>query len=494
MPRSKSYVTVTDMFCGAGGSSTGAVAAGGEVLLAMNHWKLAIETHNSNHPNTDHALADISQADPRYYPTTEILIASPECTAHSLSKGRKRKNLGQGHLWEQVIDPAEERSRATMWCVPRWCEHHNYQMVVVENVVDARLWVNWEAWLFAMHQQNYEHKEIYFNSMFAYPTPQSRDRLYVVFWKKGHRKPDLEFCPPAYCHQCSQEVAAVQAWKNPLRRFGRYGDRNQYIYVCPHGHGKVQPYYFPAASAIDWEWPSEKIGDRKRPLQSATLERILKGLKKFNGHRLAGAAQPQADVEPVPFIVRHYTGGAEHSLSVETPLPTVTTVDHNSLVQPFMVTLRRNHEGKSMDQPLDTFVAGGTHHGLVQPFLTSYYGNTSPSSTKDPVPTVPTVDRHALVQPFLVNYYTGRLSVSSTNEPVCTVSSQPRTYLAQPNQPLTVEECGFRMLQPHEIHKAMAFPEGYIVLGTKREKVKQYGNAVTPPVMKKILDRCLKTF
>ena len=147
-----------------------------------------------------------------------------------------------------------------------------------------------------------------------------------------------------------------------------------------------------------------------------------------------------------------------------------------------------------MDQPLDTFVAGGTHHGLVQPFLTSYYGNTSPSSTKDPVPTVPTVDRHALVQPFLVNYYTGRLSVSSTNEPVCTVSSQPRTYLAQPNQPLTVEECGFRMLQPHEIHKAMAFPEGYIVLGTKREKVKQYGNAVTPPVMKKILDRCLKTF
>jgi DNA (cytosine-5)-methyltransferase 1 len=28
----------------------------------------------------------------------------------------------------------------------------------------------------------------------------------------------------------------------------------------------------------------------------------------------------------------------------------------------------------------------------------------------------------------------------------------------------------------------MAFGDGYIVLGTNREKVRQYGNAVTPPV------------
>jgi len=39
----KSYVTVTDQFCGASGSSLGAVHAGCEVVLAMNHWELAIE-------------------------------------------------------------------------------------------------------------------------------------------------------------------------------------------------------------------------------------------------------------------------------------------------------------------------------------------------------------------------------------------------------------------------------------------------------------------
>jgi len=53
-----SYLTVTDQFCGAGGSSQGArklsekMGGGLEVKLAMNHWKLAIETHNTNFPET----------------------------------------------------------------------------------------------------------------------------------------------------------------------------------------------------------------------------------------------------------------------------------------------------------------------------------------------------------------------------------------------------------------------------------------------------------
>lgn len=38
------------------------------------------------------------------------------------------------------------------------------------------------------------------------------------------------------------------------------------------------------------------------------------------------------------------------------------------------------------------------------------------------------------------------------------------------------------MLKPPEIGRAMAFTDGYTVLGTQREKVRQYGNAVTPPV------------
>ncbi|PZS27705.1 MAG: DNA cytosine methyltransferase [Pseudonocardiales bacterium] len=39
----------------------------------------------------------------------------------------------------------------------------------------------------------------------------------------------------------------------------------------------------------------------------------------------------------------------------------------------------------------------------------------------------------------------------------------------------------FRMLEPAEVGRGMAFHDGYTVLGSKRDRVRQYGNAVTPP-------------
>src|ERR1700730_15981736 len=103
------------MFCGAGGSTTGATVAGARVFLAINHWKRAIETHNTNYPAVTHALTDLHKASPRRFPTTTILMASPECTAHPLAKGRKRKEQGQMALWESgepdLQAEAEERSR-----------------------------------------------------------------------------------------------------------------------------------------------------------------------------------------------------------------------------------------------------------------------------------------------------------------------------------------------------------------------------------------------
>ncbi len=35
-----SYVSVTDLFCGAGGSSQGAADAGTEIRTALNHWQV----------------------------------------------------------------------------------------------------------------------------------------------------------------------------------------------------------------------------------------------------------------------------------------------------------------------------------------------------------------------------------------------------------------------------------------------------------------------
>lgn len=517
-----SYLTVTDQFCGAGGSSAGAVAAGLEVKLALNHWQLAVETHSTNFRETMHDCTDISASDPRRYPSTDILITSPECTNHSLAKGKARKYQQQLDLFGKVtIDPAEERSRATMWDVPRFAEYHQYRIIIVENVVDARHWATWDAWLHAMDLLGYDHHVVYFNSMFAYPTPQSRDRMYVVFWRKGNHKPDLDFRPPAYCPKCERNVEAVQAWKK--QRWGRY--KKQYIYVCMHCQSTVEPYYYCAANAIDWSLPAPRIGDRPKPLKEKTLKRIRAGLEKFghqpvmvdtihsaNGHentmtwpttvanrtqigqathglitppfiadlahnRSQGArCYSTADVAPTqtsyqtlalvtpPFLVS-LNHSSDRLNSVADPCPTVMTQVVPSLaIPPYLIDLRGANAPKGIGDALSTVCASGNHHGIVMPFIASYYGTDTLSSVADAVPTVVTVDKHALVMPPFPD-----------------------------GEVPAVEDCGFRMLQPHEIQKAMAFADDYVILGNGREKVKQLGNAVTPPVMKMLIERCIES-
>jgi len=521
-----SYLTVTDQFCGAGGSSSGATAAGVEVKIAMNHWQMAIDTHSTNFPNAAHDCTDISACNPRRYPSTDILIASPECTNHSMAKGKSRKDQMQPDLFGKVtIDPAEERSRATMWDVPRFAEYHDYRIIIVENVVDARQWVMWDAWLHAMQSLGYDHKCVYFNSMFAHPTPQSRDRLYVVFWKIGNRAPNLEFTPLAHCQRCERNVGSVQAWKNN-KNAGRY--KKQYVYVCPKCNTTLAPYYHCAANAIDWSIPAQRIGDRPKPLKAKTMKRIQAGLSKFGSqpfmadtvHSARGdrdgdmawlwsapdrtqigqntkalitppmvvdlahnksesqRAYPMTDPAPTqtsyqtmgmvvpPYIIEMY--GKSHFRSIDDPFGTMTSnIHHGVVLEPFLADLRGENAPKSIVDALSSFCAGGQHHGLVLPFVASYYGTMNFSQVDDALPTIVTKERHAVVVP---PYH---------------------RYLTQHGQTPSIDDCGFRMLHPHEIQKAMAFPLEYVVLGNGRQKVKQLGNAVTPPVMEMIIRRCV---
>lgn len=99
-----SYFSVTDLFCGAGGSSLGATQAcrgdrGVQIRIAVNHWRKAVDSHAANFHDTDHDCADISQVHPSRYPRTSILIASPECTNYTRAKGKKRKDLYEADLW-----------------------------------------------------------------------------------------------------------------------------------------------------------------------------------------------------------------------------------------------------------------------------------------------------------------------------------------------------------------------------------------------------------
>ncbi len=56
-----------------------------------------------------------------------------------------------------------------------------------------------------------------------------------------------------------------------------------------------------------------------------------------------------------------------------------------------------------------------------------------------------------------------------------------------------VNACTFRMFTPVEIGLTMAFPAGYRTVGPKRDVVRAFGNAVTPPVARLLGERLRPT-
>lgn len=483
-------VTITDMFCGAGGSSTGAVQAGATVVMAINHWKRAIETHNTNHPQTKHALTDLFIADPHRFPRTDILIASPECTSHTLAKGKKRKGVDlQETLFEDLETPGErtkrdmeERSRCTMWTPLQWAETHNYAAVIMENVVDIHLWGPFEGWKHAWDGLGYRLQFVYLNSMFAHPTPQSRDRVYIIATKKKNPLPNMEITPTAYCRRCEHDVASIQSWKNPSKKYGKY--KKQYVYCCPQCGKEVVPYYYAAANAIDWSQPAPRIGNRKKPLEQKTIERIAYGLQKFYGdpfvtqvNKTTLRAQSLLDevlptqtgdngvamVQPFSFCMNH-SQKANFTALLQEPGGTQTTWDDRALVVPpaFILDHIAEYRPRAITDPLSTLCASGNHQSLATPPTQEWivaYQNDRLTTPEEAIPTVTTLSRHALL----------------THD--------------GPVHEIAVEDCGFRMLTPDEIKRGMAFPDDYILTGTRREQVKQAGNAVTPPAMKLLVER-----
>lgn len=547
-------ITAVDFFCGAGGSSTGLVAAGIEVKGAANHWALAIETHNTNHPETEHYLDDLQVAHASRFPRADIAWFSPSCTNHSLAKGRKRKGIAQLDLWgESGVDPSEEKSRATMREVVEFTEYHRYAAVIVENVVDIRHWQWYDEWLTAMLNMGYEHKVLYLNAQF-FGVPQSRDRFYAVFWKRGNRAPKLDFRPSANCSKHGA-IHAVQVFKKTEFQWGRFGNRRQYTYRCPQCGEDVMPAFRPAADVIDWSLPSEKIGDRKKPLKDKTIARILAGLKKFGKyphvadlshshaahdgkvHSVANSLPTQTSQQRhalvQPFLLQYYDREEAKGWPVsrlEDALPVIRTQNVHALVQPpFISTLRGPGEylpGTRLEEPLSTIVAAASQQYLVQPpFIMAHYSNPVFKSIDDPMPTQVEINHHslitppfmtslnhsdirntpvdeamptvmpyahpALVTPVVMSYYGNTPTFAPVDEPLPTMRTVAHEALITPEDLLP--ECGFRMLEPRELKLGMSFPDSYTILGNRRDQVKQVGNAVCPNVAQWIAERIVES-
>lgn len=87
---------------------------------------------------------------------------------------------------------------------------------------------------------------------------------------------------------------------------------------------------------------------------------------------------------------------------------------------------------------------------------------------------------------FLIVYYgtDGSGGWQALNKPLRTITTLDRFAYVKP----TSKGHMMRMLQPEELKLAMGFPETYkLDAGTRRDKIKLMGNAVCPPVMRKIV-------
>ncbi len=474
-------LTMTDLFAGAGGTSTGAASVPGvHVAVAANHWRLAVNVHAENHQGTDHACVDLHMEDPRNFPRTDLLWASPECTKWSIANS-KAKALsvsmgGDPTLFDHVpveLETGEEdeisRSRLLMFDVLRFIEHHRYRAVIVENVVDVatqpKYAAAWQAWQRGLRKLGYSYRVVSLNSMHAQllgePAPQSRDRLYIVAWPTGERAPDIERAlrPAAWCVRCDHRVEARQAWKQG-RTVGRY--RAQYIYACPDCGHPVEPGWLPAASAIDWSLPAERIADRKRPLSDKTMARIREGLRRH------GSAHG-------PLVHRMNTGGGEMLTPAYEPMRTLTTAGHQSLLIP--VEGRDGKRAGSVGEPLRTQTTR-SETGLLVPY---YSSSETAKPTSDPIGTLTTVDRYALVT------LRGTNAPKPTSAPLDTVAASGNHHGLMTVTEEDVMACRFRMLEPHEIAAGMSFPSTYRWQGTKRERVRLAGNAVTPPAARDLV-------
>ncbi len=157
------------------------------------------------------------------------------------------------------------------------------------------------------------------------------------------------------------------------------------------------------------------------------------------------------------FLAKHYGGNyTGPGSSLQSPLPTATTVDHNALVTSHLVKLRNNCIGQDLREPIHTLTTGG-HMGEVRAFLLKYYGTGDGQQLQDPLHTVTTKDRHALVM--------------------------------IKGEPYQIVDIGMRMLEPNELFAAQGFPADYIHDRTaggkklsKAAQVRMCGNSVCPPV------------
>ena len=281
---------VADLFCGAGGSSTGAekaiAATGGRLdLVAVNHWPVAVETHQLNHPTARHYVQDLERADPEAIVPEgrlDLLMASPECRFYSRARGGK---------------PVHDQGHMNPWIVLRWLTALNVRCALIENVPEFIDWgpldengrpdksqkgLHFQAWFLTFHSLGYRAEWRMLNAA-DHGDATTRTRFFLMA-----RKDRLPI-----------------RWPEPSHAKGDTG-------MLP---GRLP--WRGAREIIDWDNLDRSLLEdpkyRKKPLSVKTRWRIARGLERFGGplaplyiRLLDLKEQPEDD--PVPAITRPEAG------------------------------------------------------------------------------------------------------------------------------------------------------------------------------------------
>lgn len=447
--------TVVDLFCGAGGTSTGALLALRDLgirikLAAINHNRTAIATHLLSHPEADHYCEDVEAVRPEdVVPSRHLhlLLASPTCTYHSRARGDR---------------PIHDQQRMDPWIVVRWLTSIIVDRLIVENVPEFVHWgpcvdgkpvkqqkgQYFTLWLRAIKGAGYKVKWKIINAA-DYGDGTTRKRFFLIARRDGKR-----LIWPEETHT-----------ENPAS-----GD----IFVS-----RRQPWRV-SRSFIDWSTLGTSVftrqQDGKKPLKPKTIRRIIAGALKYGWPQvyidalwlLLGEPGPaprqqagsQGDRAFVAVLRNHAC-----QLSLDAPLSTISTSGaHHALVHavlspldaaPMTLSQHFHRPFRTVDAPLST-VVGRAMIGLYEPIVTPYYGSgsgTSGTSVSKPLPTCTTKSRFGLASPCLVpvTHGKGAARTISIDRPIPTITTAHGGEFALA-QPFLVPQFGERGDQTPRTH------------------------------------------
>lgn len=428
---------VADLFCGAGGTTSGAMRAINELgydveFVAVNHWPVAIATHERNHPNVRHYCIDLDSAKPNdLVPEGELdlLLASPECRFHSPAQGGR---------------PLDEQNRASAWHVVRWAERLYVRRIVVENVprfvkwgpldrrgrpIKAREGELFQAWVNALRALGYKVEWRVLNAA-DYGTPQARRRLFIQARRDGRR---IAWPEPTHARRGTEATLAgeLKTWE-PARNIIDFSKRGKSIFekkLSPNTLARIE----------------EGV---KRYCKGPIVEAFLLVLRRYADARslddplptIVASGQHLGLVEPVlrPFVLGQ--GGGAVARDTEEPLPTVATDGAISLVEPFIVPQDAGARPRSVDQPLPTVRTTSRGVAVVEPFLVAHFGEAPGQRPRthdvdEPLPTVTHRGAGDLIQPeaFLVESNHGKSRPpKSLDEPLPAITQKNGVGIVEP--------------------------------------------------------------